>query len=286
MKRYFLAAALACALTAAPAAAYTSYLLPESFFTVEDEISAQGSFAQQFFTPTVALAGDGVHIVSPSGGRSSPDRLEVQPTVMRLTTDLPVGGTYRFSTGEQLGPVSTLVGENGAWRPLAAGETPAADVPTTTIQTVTVAEAYVTRGTPNRSAVDSPDTRLALRPVTHPNQVLAAHGMEVEVLFDGAPLPNLAVVLYTAGETDTQVDRYVVTDAQGRARFTFNGAGQYLIAARHRAAAPEGSGAAVRSYTTTLTVEAVNELPRNVEVIDPASDTRRRSRGAGARTTR
>lgn len=284
MKRYFLAAALACGLTVAPAAAYTSYLLPETFFTVEDEISAQGSYAQQFFTPTVALAGDNVHIISPTGSRSTPDRLEVQPTVMSLTTDLPVGGTYRLSTGELVGPVSTLVGVDGGWRPMTAGEVLEEGTPTTTLQTVTVAEAYVTRGTPSRDAVDNQAVRLAIRPVTHPNQVLAAQGMEIEVLFDGAPLPNLAVVLYSAGEADTQVDRYSVTDAQGRARFAFTAPGQYLIAARHRAAAPEGSAAAVRSYTTTLTVEAVNELPRNVEVIDPASDTRRR-RGS-SRTTR
>ena len=45
------------------------------------------------------------------------------------------------------------------------------------------------------------------------------------------------------------------------------------------------SGAAVRSYTTTLTVEALAELPRNVEIRDPASNPRPRSR-AGARTTR
>ncbi|MEZ6024452.1 MAG: DUF4198 domain-containing protein [Hyphomonadaceae bacterium] len=277
MKHTILAAALACALTAGPATAYTSYLLPEEFFTVEDEITAQGAFAQQFFTPAVATAGDNVYILNPTGTRSTPDRLEVQPTIMRLTTDLPRGGTYRLSTGEQIGPVSTLVGDGGGWRPMVDGEVLEEGTPVTTLQAVTLAEAYVTRGTPTRTAIDDNLTgRLSIRPVTHPNQVLAAQGMDVQVLFDGAPLPNLAVVLYTAGEADTQVDRYSVTDAQGNARFTFDRPGQYLIAARHRAPAPEGSEAEVRSYTTTLTVEALATLPRNVEIRTPGERRSRR----------
>jgi hypothetical protein len=140
---------------------------------------------------------------------------------------------------------------------------------------------YVTRGAPTRAVVDRAIGRLAIRPVTHPNQVLAASGFHIEVLFDGAPMANTAVVLYAAGDVDTKIDRFVVTGADGRALVTLDAPGQYLLAARHRANAPEGSEAAVRSYTTTLTFDAMNVMPTFVEIPEEGA-----TQGNRRRTTR
>ena len=53
MKRHVLAAVLfAAAVT--PAAAYTSYVKPNDFWVVEPEVQVEGSFATQFFTPSIS----------------------------------------------------------------------------------------------------------------------------------------------------------------------------------------------------------------------------------------
>lgn len=265
--KHQLLAALLLATAASPAAAYTSYLKPDEFWVSDDDVSVEGAFASRFFTPQIAIGAE-LSLVSPNGERVAADRLAVTTTATELDADLDRGGTYRLSTGEQLGQVATVVGVDGQWRVLGENETPPEGAPTTTLQTVTLAEAYVTRGAPTREMVDRPVGRLALHPITHPNQVLASQGFEVELLFDGAPMTNSAVVLYGAGDPDTKLDRFVVTDAAGRARFTFDAPGQYVIAARHRADAPPGSPAAVRSYTTTLTFEALATLPEPREIAD------------------
>lgn len=277
--RSLIFAALALAATA-PAAAYTSYIQPSDYWPDGEQLRIEGAYASQFFTPQIALPGQ-FTVLQPDGARGGFSSLAVGANSTTMETSLPRGGTYRISTGEQLGPVQNLVGDPaapGGWRTLAAGETPAADMPTTTLQTVTLADVYVTRGTPTREMVDRPIGRLALRPVTHPNQVLATHGIEVEVLFDGAPMANTAVVLYGAGDPDTKIDRFATTDGNGRAIFVFDAPGQYVLATRHRANAPAGSPAAVRAYTTTLTFEALAALPPTFVVPDPNPEEPRRRR--------
>ena len=277
MKRSFLAAALA-ALIATPALAYTSYLKPADFWPDRGVVAIEGAFASQFFTPQIAVSGNAI-VLNPDGTPGIFERIEVNGQVAHLDADLPVGGTYRISTGEQVGQVTTLVGVDGAWRPPVPDEVLPEGTPTTTLQTVTLADVYVTRGAPTRQVVDRAIGRLAIRPVTHPNQVLAASGFQIEVLFDGAPMAGTAVVLYGAGDADSKLDRFVVTGADGRALVSLDAPGQFVLAARHRASAPAGSPAAVRSYTTTLTFDAMTELPPIVEVPTEAPiDDGRRSR--------
>lgn len=278
MKRHVLAAVLfAAAVT--PAAAYTSYVKPEQFWVVEPEVEVEGSYATQFFTPSIAV-GDTLTVLNPEGQRVAAERIAVTAAgTTELHAELARGGTYRISTGEVTGQVANLVGENGTWRVLGAGETPAEGAQTTTLQTVTVADTYVTRGTANRTSVDQNIGRLALHPVTHPNQVLVSQGFQVQLLFDGAPLANSAVVIYAAGDAETKLDRYVVTDAAGNATFTFDAPGTYIIAARYRADMPAGSPAATGSYTTTLTFEALDQLYAETEIREAqAAPERRRER--------
>jgi hypothetical protein len=266
MKTHFLAAALfAAAVT--PASAYTSYLKPEQFWVTESEVDVEGSYATQFFTPSIAL-GASLTVLNPAGERISADRIAVTPGgTTELQADLPRGGTYRVSTGEVSGQVANLVGgADGQWRVLGAGETPPEGAQTTTLQTVTVADTYVTRGTPTNEVFAQTIGRLAIRPITHPNQVLASQGFEIELLFDGQPMANSAIVIYAAGDPETKLDRYVVSNEQGHATFTFDAPGQYIIAARHRADMPAGSPAAVGSYTTTLTFEALAQLHAETQV--------------------
>jgi hypothetical protein len=283
MKTYVLTAVLFAA-AAAPASAYTSYLKPEQFWVTDAEVQVEGSYATHFFTPSIALGGN-LTVLNPEGQPVTADRIAVTAGgTTELAADLERGGTYRISTGEVTGAVGTLVAENGAWRGLAQGETPPEGAETTTIQVISVADTYVTRGTASRQAVDHPIGRLAIHPFTHPNQVLASQGFEVELLFDGAPLANSAIVLYSAGDPESKLDRYVATDASGRATFTFDGPGQYILAARHRAALPPGSPAVHGSYTTTLTFEALDQLHAETEIVaEPEAPPQRRTRPAPRR---
>lgn len=275
MKMLLAAAAIAAA-TIAPAFAYTSYLKPDEHWVSDDDVVVEGAFASQFFTPAVAVPAR-LSVTDPTGAEQPFRSVAINGPSTRLESALTAEGTYRISTGENLGQVTTLMGVDGQWRPLAQGETPPEGAPLTTIQTVSLANVYVTRGAPNRTAVDRPDGRLAIRPITHPNQVLVANGFDVEVLFDGQPLANTAVVLYGAGDPDTRIDRYFATGADGHARITVDAPGEYVIAARNRADVAGGE-AAVRSYTTTVTFEALAALPPIRQIHPEDEHTRRRMR--------
>lgn len=277
MKKYLLAALLAASL-AAPAAAYTSYLKADAYWPDDSNVEIVGSYASQFFTPQIAVPVE-MRGRAPDGTEVIFQRIAVEGPLTRSAVSLSRAGTYRISTGEQIGGVTQLVGVDGQWRPLAQNETPPEGAPVTTLQTVTVADTYVTRGRPSREVVDAPHGRLAIKPITHPNEVLAASGFDIEVLFDGAPLANTAVVLYSEGDLDSNLDRFVVTDANGRAHVTFDAPGHYVIAARHRADMPAGSPAEVGSYTTTITFEALTEVPAGYDVVreqDRPPERRRR----------
>lgn len=273
MKRFLMAAALLMA-AATPATAYTAYLKPNQFWS-NGEVQVQASYANQFFTPAVALPAN-VRLIDPAGNDVLPDRVAVEGAATNLTTSLGRVGTYRLSTGEILGPVSTVVGVDGAWRPQVAGEVLPEGTPTATLQTVTVSDLYLSNGHTTRGVVDQTIGRLAIKPITHPNQVVAASGFQVEVLFDGAPLANSAIVIYAAGDMDNDLDTFVPTDAAGRATIPLPGPGTYVIAARHRADAPAGAAAAVQSYTTTLTFDAM--AAPHAETAPPPEDRRRRRR--------
>lgn len=259
MKKLLAIAALVFAASGA-ASAYTAYVTPSDFVAPNDRVRFESAFASTFFTPQVAL-GSGFKIIQPDGTEGVFDQAEITGSAIHLASFLNDQGTYRITSGEQLGPVTTLVGENGGWRPLAQGETPPADAPTRTLQTVTLADTYVTRGVPSRGPVDTQNSALALKPVTHPNQIIAGQGFQVAVLLNGAPFPNTPVVLYASGQADTDTTRYFVTDANGVANVTIDQPGNYVIAVRYRGDAPAGSPAQVRSYTTTLTFQANATMP-------------------------
>lgn len=283
MKTYVLAAALFVA-AAAPASAYTPYLKPDQFWVTDANVQVEGSFATEFFTPSVAL-GDSLSVLNGAGEAVSADRIAITAGgSTELQADLARGGTYRVSTGEVRGQVGRIVALNGQWQPLPEGQEAPEGAEVRTIQTISLAETYVTRGTATRTSVDRTVGRLAIRPVTHPNQVLTTDGLEVELQFDGAPMPNAAIVVYGAGETDSQQNRVVPTDANGHATITFDAPGEYIIVARRVAEQPAGSEAQLASYMTTLTFEATDALHTETAVSDAPAATEAPAAQRRART--
>lgn len=259
-RKLALTAAMAMVLTA-PAAAHTTYLLPADFSPDTEEVDVQAAHALTFFTPDVGLASPNFHVLNPDGRRGVFQTVAVGNPATTLGASLRTDGTFRFTTGEVMGPITTMVAADGSWRALGAGEIVPEGVETTTLQTVTVAETYVTKTRPTREPVDVTIGSLAIHPITHPNQALVSSGMELELLLDGAPFANMPFVLNAQGEPETAQDRFFVTNEQGRALLTFDTPGTYIVAVRHRGPAPADAGVAVRSYTTSLTFEVQTALP-------------------------
>lgn len=253
--RFFAAMLLAGALSLGSASAHTSYLLPSAFATQGDIVTVEASFAEEFFTPEIAVLSDDYHVVRPNGARDAFDTVQSFRQLTILETDLAEPGTYRLSTGVRLGRTGTLARIDGVWRPLEPGRAPPAGAETMRSQTETVADVYVSKGAPTRVPVDQRIGRLVIQPITHPNEIYLEDGFTVEVSFDGAPLADQEIVLDRGGYAPSRFQQSVRTDAQGRATLRFDQAGVYLIMTRHRAAAPAGAETPQRSYTTSLAFE-------------------------------
>ncbi|HWA01413.1 MAG TPA: DUF4198 domain-containing protein [Caulobacterales bacterium] len=273
--RLFLAACVATLLLTSAAHALTAYVLPRDFSLEASETTAtvEAAYGDQFFAPSIGLSSPDFRVVQPNGARVGFAATDVNAQRGIYTLATQNEGTYRVTTGEILGAVTTMVAVDGEWRPLAAGETPPEGADTTTLQTATVAETYITKVRPDAAAYATPVGRLAIVPVTHPNRVSLATGFEVQLLFDGQPMGNMAIVLYAAGDPETKLDRFVTTDANGHATFTFTQPGPYVAVVRHRTNAPEGAGVTVRSYTTSLAFEVLQTLP---PIPPPPPEDRRR----------
>src|SRR5690606_34719640 len=98
MKRQGLAVALVAATTmaATAASAVTSYLKPNEFWSSDADVTIEGAYATQFFTPEVGI-GDVIVVTNPEGQRVMADRLEVTATETTIDATLARGGTYRIS---------------------------------------------------------------------------------------------------------------------------------------------------------------------------------------------
>lgn len=281
--RKLLVASAFFAVLAGSASAYTAYLMPDDFLPADRSVSLHASYATTFFTPGSPVGGN-IAVVEPDGADGYFSYMEVTAQATQMRSPLHKEGTYRFTTGEQLGHVANMVGVDGNWRQLRDGEAVPEGAEVRTLQTVTVADVYVTLGAPNRTAVDRTVGRLSLRAVTHPNQVVVSQGFQVQAMFDGAPFANAALVVYKAGEPENDLDRFATTDASGNATLTLDGPGEYILVARHRADAPAGSQAQVLSFTTSLVFEALDTLPPVVQLPDDSGDNdNRRRRGRRGR---
>ncbi|MGE0595806.1 MAG: DUF4198 domain-containing protein [Hyphomonadaceae bacterium] len=275
--RSALAAAALIAFTS-PAHALTAFVLPQDFTPDEGPVAVQAGYASTFFTPSVGLEPSGFFALAPDGSRAPYAGARIEGNAAVVEFPMYSRGTFRISSGEVLGQPTQMVGVDGSWRALGAGETPPEGAPVSTLQTVTLAESFVTNGRPNDDVLDDRTGRLNLQPITHPNRISVADGFNVQLNFDGAAFPNMPLVLYAANDPDTDIETTFVTGADGRALVRFPGAGQYVIAIRHRGNAPAGAAAQVQSFTTTLTVEVFDTLPPLPEVEEESP--RRRTRPA------
>jgi len=182
-------------------------------------------------------------------------QVDVGADVSRVVAELPEQGTYRLTTGEQLGAVTPMVFDRGHWRALAPGETAPRHARTSTLQMVVTADAYVTRGAPTAISLAPAANRLAILPLSNPDAVTLGTGLDLQLLFNGQPFAYMPFVVYRPGQSEDDMSRVFVTNEQGSAHLSFDQPGLYLAVVRYRAPAPANSDARVLSYSTSITFE-------------------------------
>lgn len=256
-----LIAGLALLMLAAPATAlaHMPYLLPGQFdVTTRDHVTVEASFAEDAFVPEVVMKSEAWSVRGPDGVQAITKVTYLRDlAVFEVETAKP--GAYRISSGERLGRLGKMYrAANGEWTVVGEGGPAPAGVEQVDVQSVTVAEVYVSKGAPGDAVLAPTGKGIELRPITHPNKIFAGEPASFELLFDGKPLGGARVEVYrSAGIYDgRKALTPVITDKAGRFSLTAPDAGTYLTLVRHRAAAPAGSATPWRSYSHTLTFEA------------------------------
>lgn len=248
--------ALLLSLGAQTAQAHSPYLLPTVFDASDRKIvTVQGSFTESFFTPEVVMKSDAWAVIGPDGVRTP-----LTPTYTRelalveATTEKP--GTYRITSGQRGGRVAKAALVNGEWKFFEGEKAPADAVD---MQSLTLADVYVTRGAPSDAALAPIGKGLEFKAITHPSKIVTDQDAVFEVLFDGQPLANQEITFQGADDryADTKAaPKTVKSDAKGRFAIKVDKSGIYQAQTRHRVA-PAAAGQPGQSFTYALTFESL-----------------------------
>lgn len=244
---------------AAMAQAHMPYVLPTQFdIGKSDHITVQSAFAEDAFLPEVAMRDAPFHLVGPDGNPLPTGPVTHLRDLSVFEADTKIDGTYRVTTGQRAGRKGKMFKVGDKWEIRGEGGAPPANAQQVDVQSMTLAEAYVTRGRPTDGALKPTGQALEIQPVTHPNGIAAGSDASFILLFDGKPLAGADITLFrSAGAYDgRKVAAQIKSDASGRFSIRPEDAGAYLILVRHRAAAPIGSETPYRSYTYTLAFDA------------------------------
>lgn len=253
-------AGLLLAVAPGAALAHMPYLLPNVFDTVErDHVTVQASFTEDPFIPEVVMKSDAFHVLG-ANGRTPITAVTYLRDLAVFEAPIPAKGAYRISSGERLGRKGKMFkSAAGQWEMTGEGAERPAGVELVDVQSVTLAEVYVSRGAPTNEALAVTGKGLELRPITHPSAIFAGQPARFELTFDGKPVGGASVEVYrSAGIYDgrKRLDGALKTDAKGGFALTPPDAGTYLALIRHRTAAPAGAETPYRSYSYSLTFEA------------------------------
>jgi len=246
-------------LSAGQAMAHMPYVLPTLFDVGKgDHVTVESAFAEDAFVPEVAMRDAPFHIIGPDGQKLATGPVTTLRDLSIFEADIKADGTYRITTGQRAGRKGKMarVGDKWEVRPENAPAKPGEQV--VDVQSMTLADAYVTRGATTTAALKPRGEALEIQPVTHPSDIVAGSDAQFVLLFDGKPLAHEGITLFrAAGVHDgRKVAAEVKSDAAGKFTLRPGDAGSYLILVRHRGAAPAASETPYRSYTYTLAFDA------------------------------
>lgn len=239
--------------------AHMPYVLPTLFDVGEgDHITVQSAFAEDAFLPEVAMRDAPFHLVGPDGKDLPTGPVTHLRDLSVFEAAIPADGTYRVTSGQRAGRKGKMFRQSDTWAMRGEGAEPPANAEQVEVQSMTLADAYVTRGEPTETALKPLGQALEIQAITHPNGIVAGSDVRFALLFDGQPLANADITMFrSAGLYDgRKVAAQVKSGADGRFTLKPDDAGTYLILVRHRGVAPAGSETPYRSYTYTLTFDA------------------------------
>jgi uncharacterized GH25 family protein len=241
------------------AQAHMPYVLPTLFDVGKgDHITVESAFAEDAFLPEVAMRDAPFHMVGPDGKDLPTGPVTHLRDLSIFEANTPTDGTYRVTTGQRAGRKGKMFKVGDTWEMRGEGGEPPANAEQVDVQSMTLADAYVTRGQPTTAALKPIGKALEIQAITHPNGIAAGSDAAFLLLFDGKPLANADITLFRgAGYYDgRKVAAQLKSDASGKFSVKPEDAGAYLILVRHRGAAPAGAETPYRSYTYTLTFDA------------------------------
>ncbi len=241
------------------ASAHMPYVLPTHFdLGKADHVTVESSFTEEAFVPDVAMKDAAFHLIGPDGATLSTGTVTYLRDLSIFEADTKADGTYRITTGQRAGRKGKMVRDGDAWVMGGEGAAPKPGAEEVAVQSMTLADAYVTRGAPTTAALKPGGEALEVQPITHPNGITAGSNAIFQLLYNGKPLAGVDVTLFrAAGVYDgRKVAAQTKSDAAGRFTLHPDDAGAYLLLVRHRAQSPAGAETPWRSYTYTLAFDA------------------------------
>jgi len=258
-KRFGGAAALLILASGSAASAHMPYVLPTLFDVGKgDHITVQSAFAEDIFVPEVAMRDAPFHLIGPDGSDLPAGPVTHLRDLSIFEANTPADGTYRVTTGQRAGRKGKMFRVGDKWEIRGEGGAPPAGGEQVEVQSMTLADAYVTRGQLSQAALKPIGKALEIQAITHPNGIAAGSDASFVLLFDGKPLADGEITVFrSAGTYDgRKILAQLKSDKSGRFSVKPEDAGTYLILVRHRGAAPAGAETPYRSYTYTLTFDA------------------------------
>jgi hypothetical protein len=171
-------------------------------------------------------------------------------------------GTYKVAivTTALNGQYETAAGERRRWRGTVdqLSEIPSDAKNVRITEQVQRAEAFVTAGKPNDTALKNVGSGLELVPVTHPNDLVAGEQIKFRFVLDGKPASNAEVVVIAGGTRwrNSPNEMKYTTDKEGGVTMTWDTPGMYSLQVEVEDDKPSVKQAKIRraSYVATLEV--------------------------------
>lgn len=236
-RSFALAFALALALPFA-ASAHKAWLLPSETVLAGEEpwITVDAAVSNDlFYFNHVPLRLDNLAVVAPDGSRIAPQNPATGKYRSVFDLSLSQDGTYRITvTNDYVTASWDEHGQRKRWR--GTLDTFAKEVPKDAKglevgQSLSRVETFVTKGSPNETALKPSGTGLELVPVTHPNDLFAGEKASFRLQIDGKPAPGVDVEIVRGGTRyrNAQGETKLVTDANGAFEITWPEPGMYWL---------------------------------------------------------
>lgn len=250
--------AVVLALVAGSVSAHTAFIAPVSFTPANDNwVSLDAGLTEELFKSDIAFENSQFQVLSPAGKWQAPNRVEVLHSRTVIEHQLNEAGTYRISTGVRQGAVVRAYELNGERKTLRDPKLPlpAGAKLLETSQSLTRAETYLSRDTPNSTALQPYQQGVELVVLTEPNGWVAGSSLKFKALGDGKPLADKTIKISSPALGTKAKPLTATSNAQGIVELKLTEPGVYLLNLRHSLPAPKGAEVQSFSHTYNLTLD-------------------------------